>query len=70
VPFVSDAQLKTALDKAGLPEKQATAIIDENSAARLAALRSSLTVLALIALLAMLLTFRIPKSPAASEPET
>ena len=70
VPFVSDKQLKTSLDKAGVPEKQANAVVDENSAARLAALRSSLTVLALIALLAVFLTFRIPTTAAAPKPDT
>jgi uncharacterized membrane-anchored protein len=53
-----------------VPEKQANAIVDENSAARLAALRSSLTVLALIALLAVFLTFRIPTTAAAPKPDT
>lgn len=70
VPFVSDAQLSSALDKAGVSEQQASAIVKENSSARLAALRSSLTVLALIALIAVFLTFRIPRAQAGSEPET
>jgi hypothetical protein len=70
VPFVSDAQLKTALDKADVPKQQADAIVKENSSARLAALRSSLTVLALIALLAVLLAFGIPKTPAAGKPDS
>jgi MFS family permease len=70
VPFVSDSQLKKSLDKAGVPENQANAIVDENSSARLAALRSALTVLALIALIAVFMTFRIPKTPAATAADT
>ena len=36
VPFVSDADLKTALDKAGVPPQTANAIVDENATARIA----------------------------------
>jgi len=62
------ADLKAALDKAGVPPEAANAIVAENSTARLDALRSSLSVLALIALLATFLTFRIPEAAAAAEP--
>ena len=61
VPFVSDADLKAALDKAGVSTAAADAIVTENANARLVGLRSSLTVLALIALLAIVWTFRIPR---------
>src|SRR5262249_17737341 len=40
IPFVSDSDLEAALDKAGVPQSQADAIVDENSDARLAGLRS------------------------------
>jgi MFS family permease len=60
VPFVSDADLKTALDKAGVPPSTADAVVEENATARLDGLRSSLSVLALIALVAMFFTRRIP----------
>jgi hypothetical protein len=43
---------------------------ERKGSARLAALRSSLTVLALIALIAVFLAFRIPKTQAASKPDT
>jgi hypothetical protein len=65
VPFISDADLKAALDQAGVPADAANAIVKENSTARLDALRSSLSVLALIALVAAILTFRIPDAPTA-----
>jgi MFS family permease len=67
VPFVSDADLKTALDKANVPTEAANAIVDENESARLAALRSSLSVLALIALIAVFFTFRLPAEAATSD---
>jgi MFS family permease/uncharacterized membrane protein len=69
IPFVSDNDLKAALDEAGVPKDQADAIVAENSNARLAALRSSLTVLALLALLAAFLTFRIPTVQPSAKPD-
>jgi MFS family permease len=60
VPFISDADLKQALDDAGVEDATADAIVDENAQARLDGLRASLSVLALIALLALALTFGIP----------
>jgi hypothetical protein len=67
VPFVSDAQLRTALDKANVPKAQADAIVHENSTARLVGLRASLSVLALFAVLAVIFTFRIPTEQPAAE---
>ncbi|MBV9310554.1 MAG: MFS transporter [Solirubrobacterales bacterium] len=69
IPFVSDKDLKAALDKAGVPNDQADAISAENSKARLAALRSALSVLALLAVLAILLTFRIPTVQPGAKPD-
>ena len=69
IPFVSDKDLKAALDEAGVPKDQADAIVAENSNARLAALRSSLTVLALLALIAVFLTFRIPTVQPSAKPD-
>jgi hypothetical protein len=42
--------------------------VDENAKARLAGLRSSLTVLALIAVVALAFTFRLPMEQPGSEP--
>jgi len=67
IPFISDADLKSALDRAGVPKEEANAIADENATARLDGLRSALTVLALIALVAVFLTFRIPTEQPSSE---
>jgi MFS family permease len=60
VPFLSDQDLETALEKAGVTGETATAIVDENSKARLKALRTSLAVIALVAALALLGTGGIP----------
>lgn len=53
VPFLSDKDLKAALDKAGVPAETADEIVDENATARVDALRSSLSVIAVIALMAL-----------------
>ena len=63
VPFVSDAHLEAALAEAGLPQAQADAIVDENEEARIAGLRLSLSVLALIAGLALFFTRLLPTAP-------
>ncbi|MCX4512008.1 MFS transporter [Streptomyces sp. NBC_01619] len=60
VTFLSDAQLKTALDKAGTSEQVTQAALDANAEARLDGLRAALAVLALAAVLAMFFTSRIP----------
>jgi MFS family permease len=60
IPFVSDDELHSALDKAEVPQATADAIVEENSTARLHALRVSLSILALIALLALFATRRLP----------
>jgi MFS family permease len=63
-PFVSDAQLETSLQQADVPAATADAILDENETARIAALRSSLLLLALFALGGVFFTGRIPAAPA------
>src|SRR6516165_3370511 len=60
VPFLSDKDLQTALDEAGVPKATADEIVKENADARIAALRSSLSVVALIALIALFTTMNIP----------
>jgi len=59
-PFLSDAQLETALDEAGASPEVTQAALDANTAARLDGLRAALAVLALAAVLAMFFTPRIP----------
>jgi MFS family permease len=67
VPFISDADLEQALDDAGVPPKTATAVVDENADARLDGLRASLSVLAVLALVALFLSRSIPTTPVGAE---
>ncbi|NUL05739.1 MFS transporter [Streptomyces lunaelactis] len=69
VPFLSDAQLKDALDESGTSAEVTQAALDANEAARLDGLRAALAILALAALLAMFFTQRIPTTqPRSTEP--
>jgi Major Facilitator Superfamily len=70
IAFVSDADLKTALAKAGVPTKTADAIVTENATARIDGLRSSLSVLAIIALIALPFSRQIPTEQPAPAPAT
>jgi len=67
IPFMSDKDLQAQLDKAGVPAKTADAIVTENADARIDGLRSSLSLLAIVALIALFATRRIPaQQPTAS----
>ncbi len=68
VPFLSDADLAAALDKAGTSEEASKAILDVNQQARLDGLRAALVVLAGIALLALFAARRIPTQQPGSAP--
>jgi EmrB/QacA subfamily drug resistance transporter len=63
LPFMSDADLQAALDKAGVPPDVAQAALQVNKEARVVGLRSAVAVLALIALLALFFTRAIPTRP-------
>jgi hypothetical protein len=70
IPFVSDADLGATLQKAGVPQNTAQAVVDANASARLNGLRAALSVLALLALLALAATRRLPtKQPGTEEVE-
>ena len=60
IPFISDKDLKAQLDKAGVPAQTADAIVKENEKARIDGLRASLSLLAIIALIALFASRRIP----------
>ncbi|MFE5712827.1 MFS transporter [Streptomyces sp. NPDC056501] len=60
IPFLSDAQLESALDEAGADEEQTQQVLDANADARLDGLRAALAVLAFAALIALFFTQRIP----------
>jgi hypothetical protein len=68
VPFISDADLRSALDDASVPPGQAAAILEENTDARLVGLRAALSVMALIAIVALFFTRRIPGRQPATGP--
>src|SRR6516162_3891316 len=59
-PFISDKDLQAQLNKAGVTGKTADAIVTENANARIDGLRSSLSVLAVLALIALFTARRIP----------
>jgi MFS family permease len=69
IPFVSDAQLETALADAGVPPEEAAVIQEENTSARITALKASLALLAVVVVLALYFTRRIPTEPVGSTPE-
>ncbi|WP_329214385.1 MFS transporter [Streptomyces sp. NBC_01485] len=69
VPFLSDAQLKSALAEAGTSDEVTEAALDANADARIDGLRAALAILAFAALLALFFTNRIPKTqPRSTEP--
>jgi Na+/melibiose symporter-like transporter len=60
VPFVSDADLNSALDEAHVSSRQADAAVAAYQDARISGLRSALAILALAAVIALLLAQKIP----------
>jgi EmrB/QacA subfamily drug resistance transporter len=60
VPFVSDTQAKAALDAAGVPADVTAQVIDANAQARTDGLDSALAMLAMVAIVSLLFTGRIP----------
>jgi EmrB/QacA subfamily drug resistance transporter len=68
VPFISDADLNAALDKANVPPQQADAAIAAYQDARIAGLESALAILALASAIALFLAQKIPTKQPGSEP--
>jgi EmrB/QacA subfamily drug resistance transporter len=62
VPFISDADLQTALDEAGVNSRTTDAAVDAYSEARLDGLRAALAILALLAVCALFAAQRIPET--------
>jgi hypothetical protein len=60
IPFISDADLGKALATAGASEEVTQAVLHENQQARLDGLRVALAALALIALIGLFFSRRIP----------
>lgn len=61
VPFISDKQLRKALDSGGVDQETADAIMAVNSGSRLEALRAALALTALLATAALFITGRLPE---------
>jgi MFS family permease len=70
IPFMSDKDLRAALDKAGVSPKTTDAIVKENANARIDGLRSSLSLLAIIALIALFTSRRIPAQQPSASPRS
>jgi hypothetical protein len=70
VPFLSDDDLNDALGEADVDAKSSAAIVDANSAARIDALRTSLSLLGLIALLALFTAGSLPTRPPGDVPDS
>jgi EmrB/QacA subfamily drug resistance transporter len=66
--FISDAQLEAALEQAGADEATTQAIVDENEQARVDALRATMVLLGLFALMALFFTRRVPKEQPSGPP--
>ena len=67
VPFVSNDQLESGLEDAGVEDSTAQAVIDDNEQARIDALRAALAVLALAALLALFAARSLPTRQSGAE---
>jgi MFS family permease len=69
IPFLSDADLKTALTKAGASKQVTQAVLEENTQARLDGLRTALAALAVLTLIALFFSTRIPtEQPGSAQP--
>ncbi len=68
IPFMSDKQLEAAAKEAGASSEATKAALDANAGARLDGLRAGLTILILIAAVAIFFVGRIPTRQPGSEP--
>jgi MFS family permease len=67
VPFLSDTDAEAALERAGVDDQTTAAIVEDNAKARIAALRTALAIIALVAAAALFFTGPIPTRQPASE---
>jgi MFS family permease len=70
VPIMSDSALRSDMTKAGQPESVTNAVVDENRSARVAGLDIALAVLAIIAVISLFFTGRIPTAQPEESPST
>jgi len=70
IPFLSDAGLQAALTRAGASSQVSHAVLEENTAARLDGLRTAPAALALLTLIALFFSTRIPdQQPGSARPQ-
>jgi Major Facilitator Superfamily len=67
--FISDAQLQSALEQAGADEQTTQGILDVNEQARVDALRATLALLALFAMIGLFFARRIPTKQPTGPPQ-
>jgi hypothetical protein len=67
IPFISDADLKHGLATTSLPPAAQDAIVAENASARLVGLRTALSVVALVIVVALFLARMLPITPVGAE---
>jgi hypothetical protein len=60
VPFLSDDQIKSAMEESGADSNLTSAVLDANAEARLDGLRAALGILAMASVVALFFTQRIP----------
>jgi len=68
ISFISDQDLEEALDDASLDRQTSEAIMEDYAEARLAGIRTALSLLAVFAAIALYFTRRIPAEPPGSSP--
>ena len=68
-PFVSDKEAQAQLEKAGVPVDVQDDILAEYKDSQIAGLRTALSILAVMGVIALFFTGRIPKKQPGSEPE-
>jgi MFS family permease len=68
VPFISDADLESALADADVPTATADAVVETNAQSRINGLRAAVSILALLSLVALLFTRGIPRVQPGAQP--
>ncbi|MEX2274025.1 MAG: MFS transporter [Actinomycetota bacterium] len=68
IPFISDTDLKAGLADSDVPPQVQQEVLNENAAARLNGLQDALSVVAIIIVLALFFTGRLPSRPVGAKP--
>jgi len=68
-PFISNSDAQAQMEKAGVPTDVQDDVLSEYEASQIAGLRSALSVLAIIGVIALFFTGQIPRKQPGSEPE-